>query len=156
MSRLFSELSSLYWWVSVVLVGLLINLASAYLKPRLDSWLSERSRRASARRAKRSAAFEAAVEKLAADPTALLIAGQKLHDLQYQILSATSFVVFLLLLNVFAGVSQSGTLVLQILKVVAAVGLPIAMIVHFAFMRLESELEDKVKEARRRYEAAGR
>jgi predicted histidine transporter YuiF (NhaC family) len=156
MTKLLSDLASLYWWVSVVLVGLLINLASAYLKPRLDSWLSQRSERASAKRASLNAAFEASVEKLVANPTSLLIAGQKLQDIQYQILSASLFVVFLLLLNVFSATSQSGSLVFQVLQVIAAVGLPIAMIVHFALMRMESELEDRVKEARRRYESVGR
>ena len=31
---------SIYWWVSVVLVGILINLGAAYLKPLLDGVLS--------------------------------------------------------------------------------------------------------------------
>jgi hypothetical protein len=36
-------LSSPAWWVSVVIVGVLINLVSAYLKPTLDTRLSKAS-----------------------------------------------------------------------------------------------------------------
>ena len=36
MSELAKNLSSLSWWVSVVVVGLVLNIGSAYLKPWLD------------------------------------------------------------------------------------------------------------------------
>ena len=32
------------WWISVVIVGLLINIAAAYLKPTIDSWIALRSK----------------------------------------------------------------------------------------------------------------
>jgi len=40
MKTFLTNLTSLYWWVSVVIVGILINLTSAYLKNRLDGRLS--------------------------------------------------------------------------------------------------------------------
>ena len=40
MSDFINNLSSIYWWISVVIVGILINLLSAYLKVKLDSSLS--------------------------------------------------------------------------------------------------------------------
>lgn len=43
MEDFFSNLVSLYWWISVVIVGILINLASAYLKSKLDHRLSKTS-----------------------------------------------------------------------------------------------------------------
>ncbi|EGR0027702.1 MULTISPECIES: hypothetical protein [Vibrio harveyi group] len=39
----FTNLSSLDWWIGVVVVGLVINILSAYLKPALDSFLSNLS-----------------------------------------------------------------------------------------------------------------
>ncbi len=36
MNEFFRDIASPYWWVSVVLVGLLIHLIAAYLKPFLD------------------------------------------------------------------------------------------------------------------------
>ena len=50
MDEFVKSLSSLSWWLSVVVVGILINLVSAYLKPRIDhrllltsSWWRKRS-----------------------------------------------------------------------------------------------------------------
>ncbi|WP_217511846.1 hypothetical protein [Vibrio metschnikovii] len=42
-SSFFSNLGSLDWWIGVVVVGLIINVFSAYLKPALDSFLSKLS-----------------------------------------------------------------------------------------------------------------
>jgi hypothetical protein len=39
MSDFKTTLSSPLWWISVVVVGMLINLASAYLKPLIDKFL---------------------------------------------------------------------------------------------------------------------
>jgi hypothetical protein len=45
MGELISELSSLRFWVAVVLVGLVINLVAAYVKPALDRIISRISER---------------------------------------------------------------------------------------------------------------
>lgn len=37
MDKLLQDMSSIYWWISVVIVGLVINLVSSYLKPPLDA-----------------------------------------------------------------------------------------------------------------------
>ncbi|EIO4603187.1 hypothetical protein LQM14_002440 [Vibrio parahaemolyticus] len=42
-SSFVSNLSSLDWWIGVFIVGLVINIFSAYLKPALDSFLSKLS-----------------------------------------------------------------------------------------------------------------
>lgn len=39
MRTLVENLTSLSWWVTVVIVGLLVNIAAAYVKPRLDRFL---------------------------------------------------------------------------------------------------------------------
>ena len=59
MKNLLTNISSVYWWISVVVVGIVINLASAYLKTKLDtnlsnasSWWRKRSEAHKARRAK--------------------------------------------------------------------------------------------------------
>jgi ABC-type transport system involved in cytochrome bd biosynthesis fused ATPase/permease subunit len=46
---MFELLTSWKWWVSVVFVGILINLASAYIKPTLDTRLGRLSHRRRAR-----------------------------------------------------------------------------------------------------------
>ena len=40
MNEFLANLNSLYWWISVVIVGILINLISSYLKSKLDNTLS--------------------------------------------------------------------------------------------------------------------
>ncbi len=76
LNRFSADLASWYWWLSVVAVGLAINLASAYIKSPLDAWLEQRSvKRRSAKR-KASEAFEAETSEIAADSTLLILEGQ--------------------------------------------------------------------------------
>jgi hypothetical protein len=43
MKEFFNNLTSISWWIGVVIVGILINLVSAYIKSKLDSRLSKAS-----------------------------------------------------------------------------------------------------------------
>lgn len=43
MESFLERISTFEWWLSVVLVGVLINLASAYIKPLFDKYLASRS-----------------------------------------------------------------------------------------------------------------
>ena len=45
MTSLLDSVTSLSWWIGVVLVGLAINIAAAYLKPRLDGVMGSVSTR---------------------------------------------------------------------------------------------------------------
>ena len=52
MNKLLSSLSSIYWWISVVVVGVSINIASVYITRKFDarlsrtsSWWKERSKK---------------------------------------------------------------------------------------------------------------
>jgi hypothetical protein len=49
MEPFFDQLTSPGWWISVVVVGILINLAAAYLKPVVDSVLGRLSKQRAAR-----------------------------------------------------------------------------------------------------------
>jgi hypothetical protein len=40
MDELIKNVTSIAWWIGVVLVGIVLNLVSAYLQPRLDRFLS--------------------------------------------------------------------------------------------------------------------
>jgi hypothetical protein len=53
MEDLLKQLSSLSWWIGVVVVGVIVSLVAAYLKPRIDSIIasvSDRSRKKNERR----------------------------------------------------------------------------------------------------------
>jgi hypothetical protein len=64
MKDFFSSLSSPSWWVGVVIVGILINLISAYLKPRLDRWLSGSSKWWATRTEEQRRSRQARIQKL--------------------------------------------------------------------------------------------
>jgi hypothetical protein len=45
MENIFNDITSPSWWIGVVIVGIIINIISAYLKPNLDKILSNTSSR---------------------------------------------------------------------------------------------------------------
>ena len=67
MKDFFANLGSLYWWLSVVIVGVLINLTSSYIKSKLDSSLSRRSTKARLRSEARKTKRKKLLEKLRAN-----------------------------------------------------------------------------------------
>jgi hypothetical protein len=62
MDELRTSLASPVWWVSVVIAGLLVNLAAAYVKPTLDHWIGRWS---SSYRARTAAQAQARAEQIA-------------------------------------------------------------------------------------------
>lgn len=64
MDEITKNLSSPTWWISVVLVGLLINLASAYLKPAIDRLMSILSQRWLTKAHERRNAYENEISEL--------------------------------------------------------------------------------------------
>jgi hypothetical protein len=72
MDTLLESLKSPQWWLSVVLVGIVINLASAFLKQRLDGWMKRVSGWYRGLASKKEAERTKRVAILAADEGALL------------------------------------------------------------------------------------
>jgi hypothetical protein len=68
LSEMSTSLLSPGWWMSVVVAGLLVNLASAYLKPIVDHMLERVSSAARQRSATRVAAHRLLVARLGASP----------------------------------------------------------------------------------------
>ena len=64
MNDLMEELTSLRFWIAVVLVGILINLAAAYLKPVFDRLLSRVSGAYRQTLARREASYHAVFQAL--------------------------------------------------------------------------------------------
>ena len=91
LSKLIADFSSLHWWVTVVVVGLLINLAAAYLKPYLDVWYATVSTKRKFKNDQERAAFEWKVEALASDPMLLVL--ECLQEQRYRLQTVVAFVV---------------------------------------------------------------
>src|SRR5437879_5677234 len=94
------EFFTLYWWLSVVVVGIIINLASAYLKSPLDTFLSSFSARWKARVERNKAAHNALVENHLADPVLILLTGTEqtqlfLQSILFLMVSALLFLIVL-------------------------------------------------------------
>ena len=41
--RFFADLQSPYWWLTAVVLALIVNIASSYLKPAIDNWEERRT-----------------------------------------------------------------------------------------------------------------
>src|SRR4030095_11385827 len=76
---------SLSWWGSVVVVGLLINLASAYLKPLIDRTMGRYSEKWRIRAGKKREAKEKEIKRLIEDSRLLTL---KQHQAVYFFLFA--------------------------------------------------------------------
>lgn len=89
LEKFLADITSWYWWTSVVLLGLGINLASSYLKPSLDRWADRWSNRRAERRAKDNARFAASVRIAVNDVRVLVGLGNE--EIRLRLLSMTFF-----------------------------------------------------------------
>ena len=67
MQEFLADLSTAYWWLSVVVVGLIINVAATYVRPLLDRTGSAASTHWRAASEGRQRSFDTAVAKVKAD-----------------------------------------------------------------------------------------
>jgi hypothetical protein len=81
MKDFLASIGSLYWWLSVVVVGVLINISSAYLKSKLDSSLSRISTKWRLRSEVQKALRRKHFEKLRGNPAEqMMISMSELRD----------------------------------------------------------------------------
>jgi hypothetical protein len=154
MQKFITEIATWYWWLSVVLVGLVINLVSAYLKPWIDGWWSNRSERARARRKVETEEFQRKTSHLASDPMLLVIAGQRHHDAEMATISASVFFVFLLVFSSYIGSAGSVPVLFRsIAQWATAILLTGNVMILLLFMRKEAALGDVVRKARSLFES---
>jgi hypothetical protein len=68
MGQIVSDLTSIHWWLTVVVVGIVLNVASAYLKPWIDTQVARFSARRRATIEKEHARRLRIIKKVQADP----------------------------------------------------------------------------------------
>lgn len=69
------------WWFSAVIVGIALNVGSAYLKTLIDRWIERRSQKNSERRSLHEIALEAAADKIRGNPYGIMIHFERaLHE----------------------------------------------------------------------------
>lgn len=151
MSKLLSDILSWYWWVSVVVVGLVINLASAYMKAPLDAWLANRSNLVRHKKEEQARQFQEEVTLLSSDSTLLILAGQRLLGAQVVSLAVLVFAALVVSLGFAGGAQVSGWRLA--LQWVSVCGMYFLLVVLFVLMRWMERLADKVGSARKVYQA---
>jgi len=82
MDEILQNLSSVYWWVSVVVVGLVINLLSSYLKPPLDALGGKTFHAVKARSERAKRLYDQKVSALSSNPHAQVIAMLRAQSLR--------------------------------------------------------------------------
>lgn len=99
MRSLLNSLGSPSWWVSVVVVGILINLVSAYLKPRIDlSWSDLYSRwriRKNTKESARRQLIDAQVMELRENPHKQVLLALRILNLKFALILLLGFLLFI-------------------------------------------------------------
>lgn len=74
MQKFITDLSSIYWWIGVVLVGIVINIFSSYLKTKIDSYMGSISKSWKEYDKEEKARFDCEVNKIKQSPQMLNLA----------------------------------------------------------------------------------
>lgn len=127
-SKLLSDLLSWYWWATVVLVGVLVNLGSSYLREPLDRAIAAWSGRRTAKAKKRQEELHFHAERLLADPVllALEMRGETIGLLSSTLLLA--FAAVMLGINQFLLANSRGASAIPVV-LVFAMNIPPALLV---------------------------
>jgi hypothetical protein len=99
MRELLDYLSSPVFWVGVFVVGVLTNLLSAYLKPRIDRLFQKVSKSWGERTEKRRQARKERIDKLSKDRHLQIMQAHEAIGHEYDRLQDTIIAVFLVLLS---------------------------------------------------------
>lgn len=96
MSEMWADFWKPAWWTSVVVAGLLINIASSYIKSWLDRTFTSTSTWWRNRSSRRIAKWDELVENLKTDPKAFQRALRKQAEHRFHTLTMAAFGLFLL------------------------------------------------------------
>lgn len=103
----FPTMPEIFWWVlSVIVVGILINLMSDYLKPTLDRLIAQRSEAKRRANEAQRQQFEQEVQKLLSDKSAVV--DLKLDLLNYNLRAITTGVLGVLIMQALFAIPAAG------------------------------------------------
>ena len=153
MNDFISSVSSPGWWLSVVIVGILINLTSAYLKPRLDGWLCVSSRRWATRTEDRRRLREARIQKLRESQHEQLMAASEVLDWRLRSVAVMLGAALLMALVVTIEVMGTSHYKLLLIPIVAAA---ICTLLALECHRIAAREQMELWEARRNEDTVGK
>lgn len=156
MEEIVRNLSSLSWWFGVVIVGIVLNIASAYLKSPIDKGISQLSRKWQERSERSLRARQAKIAELRSSQQAqsLLIAEEMRNRLRH--LSMVIFSLLFLVLHIYILSSEKSNaadvwplgswwIAKQITYVSSLAMMFFAMQCHWTAMTIKSLLEQANK-----------
>ena len=142
MTGFFDNLSSPTWWVGVVIVGILINLVSAYLKPRLDIFFSSGSSWWARRSQEKQLQRKARIERMKADPHEQLITAFTELRIRVRGLGFILLGLFVFTAATFAVGSGMGVIVSKLLLLLSAISILMGLTDQLDAIRLKVELKE--------------
>jgi uncharacterized membrane protein YqjE len=147
------EFFTLRWWLSVVVVGLLINLASAYIKPVLDAVLGFLSVRELNQQIKRAEGEMDQLDNYAKSEKAILVLGFKSL---FALLAIVSLMA-VMLIAIQPAPDLLMVLTILTLVVVAAISIVLAGLLQQVseYPKSRERIEKKIAELKRRLPGAG-
>jgi hypothetical protein len=115
MDDLRDNLTSMSYWVCVVLATVLINIGTAYLKPVLDKWASHLSARRRLQSEAQEIAMAAKRDYLKANPSELVFVG--LQEIRHLIRSLSAVLTCFAFMGCSALLAPYGTVISRVLSI---------------------------------------
>ena len=140
MNEFMTDLSQLHWWMSVVVVGIVVNLLSNSIKKKYDDFFSSISAQWNNYSIARRNVFEARISLLANDPVEMAFEMHKENRKRVQ--SISSLVVSVIFMIALLFPKDSTKLDVQ-LKILSSAGLALSILA--AFFLYQSAIESSVK-----------
>ena len=91
--RFFADLQSPYWWLTAVVLALIVNIASSYLKPAIDNWEERRTSKRQSIDKRRAVELELWARFLLEDHKLLILATSRLQTLKIELLTISCFLL---------------------------------------------------------------
>ena len=91
--RLLSDLQSPHWWLTAVVLALVVNLASSYLKPIIDEWRDRRALRCQSLAERNATRTELWARFLLEDERLLIMATSRLQTLKIEMFAMSALLL---------------------------------------------------------------
>ena len=148
MRQFLNDVSSLSWWIGVVIVGILVNLASEYFRRRLDRAIGQLSTSWAARSEKRRRMRTEMVEHLRTDRHEQVLAAVQEVSWRVKAIEVAAAGITAVLIAIAARqVLPQGTLTRVVLACLFAIG-AINILLSLVYSRESREIKTTLNEAR--------
>ena len=91
--RFLADLQSPYWWLTAVVLALVVNIASSYLKPVIDNWRERRTSKCQSIDERNAVKLELWARFLLEDDKLLILRTSRLQSLKIELLTISCILV---------------------------------------------------------------